>query len=112
MDCCGEVNLAESAEVLKLVNQKSPPLNEPPPMGAVWNRRRALNCSGAGDGTRTRACELGKLVPYHLATPAQDLILAQSQQEMPVSKSCIYLKCKAAGGFGALIESVHSLLLR
>ena len=37
-------------------------------------------------------------MPYHLATPAQDLILAQSQQEMPVSKSCIYLKCKAAEG--------------
>ena len=28
------------------------------------------NYYGAGDGTRTRACELGKLVPYHLATPA------------------------------------------
>ena len=25
---------------------------------------------GAGDGVRTRECELGKLVPYHLATPA------------------------------------------
>ena len=26
--------------------------------------------SGAGNGTRTRECELGKLVPYHLAIPA------------------------------------------
>lgn len=25
---------------------------------------------GAGDGTRTRECKLGKLMPYHLATPA------------------------------------------
>ena len=25
---------------------------------------------GAGDGTRTREYKLGKLVPYHLATPA------------------------------------------
>ena len=38
IDCCGEVNLAESAEVLKLVNQKSPPSNEPPPMGAVRSK--------------------------------------------------------------------------
>ena len=30
--------------------------------------RKVIN--GAGDGTRTRECELGKLVPYHLATPA------------------------------------------
>ena len=98
MDCCGEVNLAESAEVLKLVNQKKPAFERIDTRGEWFVRRRALNCPGAGDGTRTRACELGKLVPYHLATPAQDLILAQSQQEMPVSKSCIYLKCKAAGG--------------
>ena len=32
---------------------------------------------GAGDGTRTRECELGKLVPYHLATPARPVIVAQ-----------------------------------
>ena len=30
----------------------------------------SLMIDGAGDGTRTRECELGKLVPYHLATPA------------------------------------------
>ena len=30
---------------------------------------------GAGDGTRTRECELGKLVPYHLATPALVVII-------------------------------------
>ena len=24
----------------------------------------------AGDGDRTRECQLGKLMPYHLATPA------------------------------------------
>ena len=37
---------------------------------------------GAGDGIRTRECELGKLVPYHLATPAiaigNDNVLFQS----------------------------------
>ena len=32
---------------------------------------------GAGDGIRTRECKLGKLVPYHLATPACEGILAQ-----------------------------------
>ena len=29
-----------------------------------------VNSSGAGDGTRTREYQLGKLGPYHLATPA------------------------------------------
>ncbi len=38
------------------------------------NRGRVDN--GAGDGTRTRECELGKLVPYHLATPAYRGIIA------------------------------------
>ena len=32
------------------------------------NERR--NTLGAGDGTRTRGYQLGKLGPYHLATPA------------------------------------------
>lgn len=26
--------------------------------------------TGAGNGTRTRECQLGKLMPYHLAMPA------------------------------------------
>jgi hypothetical protein len=26
---------------------------------------------GAGDGIRTRGCQLGRLMPYHLATPAR-----------------------------------------
>ena len=26
--------------------------------------------NGAGNGTRTRECQLGKLMPYHLAMPA------------------------------------------
>ncbi len=26
---------------------------------------------GAGDGIRTRECQLGRLMPYHLATPAR-----------------------------------------
>ena len=30
----------------------------------------AVALSGAGDGTRTRGYQLGKLGPYHLATPA------------------------------------------
>ena len=30
----------------------------------------ALTISGAGNGTRTRECQLGKLMPYHLAMPA------------------------------------------
>ena len=29
-----------------------------------------LFCYGAGNGTRTRECQLGKLMPYHLAMPA------------------------------------------
>ena len=31
---------------------------------------RACNSNGAGDGIRTRGYQLGKLGPYHLATPA------------------------------------------
>ena len=30
-----------------------------------------VRCYGAGDGIRTRAYQLGKLGPYHLATPAK-----------------------------------------
>ncbi len=33
-------------------------------------RCRAFTFSGAGNGTRTRECQLGKLMPYHLAMPA------------------------------------------
>ncbi len=33
-------------------------------------RSTAEKFNGAGDGTRTREYELGKLGPYHLATPA------------------------------------------
>ena len=34
-------------------------------------RYRALMAlNGAGNGTRTRECQLGKLMPYHLAIPA------------------------------------------
>ena len=40
--------------------QKSDPLNGD-----------RFTSSGAGDGTRTREYELGKLGPYHLATPAK-----------------------------------------
>jgi hypothetical protein len=29
-----------------------------------------IGVNGAGDGTRTRECQLGRLMPYHLATPA------------------------------------------
>ena len=29
-----------------------------------------VHFSGAGNGTRTRECQLGKLMPYHLAMPA------------------------------------------
>lgn len=36
---------------------------------------RAMIFNGAGDGTRTRGCKLGKLVPYHLATPALKRII-------------------------------------
>ena len=35
---------------------------------------------GAGDGVRTRECELGKLVPYHLATPAWLRIIRYRRQ--------------------------------
>ena len=31
---------------------------------------RACKYIGAGNGTRTRGCQLGKLMPYHLAMPA------------------------------------------
>ena len=34
------------------------------------HRCGAFEKSGAGDGTRTREYQLGKLGPYHLATPA------------------------------------------
>ena len=61
-------------------HQKSRAPNEPPPVGRSSKMKPGLKFFGAGDGTRTRACELGKLVPYHLATPAQDLMLAQHQQ--------------------------------
>lgn len=33
-------------------------------------RCRAFTFFGAGNGTRTRECQLGKLMPYHLAMPA------------------------------------------
>ena len=36
-----------------------------------------MGCSGAGDGIRTRGYQLGKLGPYHLATPACMEILSQ-----------------------------------
>ena len=58
-------------------------------MGRNSKLKIGLNFFGAGDGTRTRACELGKLVPYHLATPAQDLMLAQHQQKMPATTPSI-----------------------
>ena len=33
---------------------------------------------GAGDGIRTRECQLGRLMPYHLATPARGLNYTKS----------------------------------
>ena len=55
----------------RCAHQKSRSPNEPPPVGLSSKLKTGLNFFfGAGDGTRTRACELGKLVPYHLATPA------------------------------------------
>lgn len=39
----------------------------------TWRKRGRKDpdrIDGAGDGTRTREYKLGKLVPYHLATPA------------------------------------------
>ena len=60
--------------------KKSRSPNELPPVGRSSKMKTGFKFFGAGDGTRTRACELGKLVPYHLATPAQDLMLAQHQQ--------------------------------
>ena len=35
----------------------------------------------AGDGIRTRECQLGKLMPYHLATPAK---VGHSLYQQPV----------------------------
>ena len=34
-----------------------------------------MRAARAGDGIRTRECQLGRLMPYHLATPAHDSIL-------------------------------------
>ena len=44
--------------------------------GALLKKARHRNgavlvlLAGAGNGTRTRECQLGKLMPYHLAMPA------------------------------------------
>ena len=44
--------------------------------GALLKKARQRNAAvlvlftGAGNGTRTRECQLGKLMPYHLAMPA------------------------------------------
>ena len=46
---------------------------EPRPFQAtspVPKGHRACKIPGAGNGTRTRECQLGKLMPYHLAMPA------------------------------------------
>ena len=45
--------------------------------GALLKKARHRNdavlvpLTGAGNGTRTRECQLGKLMPYHLAMPAR-----------------------------------------
>lgn len=60
------------------VQQSKPPrraeANTAPPAWQTTKpgteRHRVLKSTGAGDGTRTRGYQLGKLGPYHLATPA------------------------------------------
>ena|GEM_PF-4181622 len=41
------------------------------PKGTVWVTLLCETAAGAGDGIRTREYKLGKLEPYHLATPAR-----------------------------------------
>ena len=48
--------------------------------------------SGAGNGTRTRECQLGKLMPYHLAMPAQCASFGALKS----------IPCRRAGWQGAL----------
>ena len=40
------------------------------PGNEVRGRSFDFTVRRAGDGIRTRGCQLGKLMPYHLATPA------------------------------------------
>ena len=54
---------------------------EPPQRTAL----RSIN--GAGNGTRTRECQLGKLMPYHLAMPAWRPIVAQERRRHRASSS-------------------------
>ena len=57
--CVRELSPVFGSPVFPATNEERPPLLE-----------TALLFHGAGDGTRTRGYELGKLGPYHLATPA------------------------------------------
>ena len=45
-------------------HQKSRSPNEPPPVGRSSKLKTGFKFFGAGDGTRTRACELGKLFHF------------------------------------------------
>ena len=48
---------------------------EVPPEGKPTNKKKDSDESfRAGDGTRTHEYQLGRLMPYHLATPAYSLL--------------------------------------
>ena len=50
-----------------LIGSSPAPCSKTKTAGAIAS---AVKISGAGNGTRTRECQLGKLMPYHLAMPA------------------------------------------
>src|SRR5437899_469703 len=58
-----------------------PPLKVEDPRGTI----PGVFVSGAGDGDRTRGLQLGKLTPYHSATPASNFCIQQSC----IQQSCI-----------------------